>query len=653
MPPSLPDLRSGPVLGARHLAKAYGTQTLLRDVSLSVAAGERVGLLGINGTGKSTLLRVLAGIEVADTGTVDRRRDASILYLAQEPTLTAEATAREVVEEGLAAWKDASTRHAEVTRRIEREGATDALVLEQSHLAERVEHLGGWSRGHLASEMLDKLGVRDADRAVGTMSGGERRRVALARILVARPDLAILDEPTNHLDADTIAWLEEYLASDFGGAVLVVTHDRYVMDALCNRILELDRGALTEYAGGYADYLEQKAERLAHEERVGQNRLNLLRRETAWLRRGAKARSTKQKARIQRAEALAAAEPTKAPQALDLTGLESSAPRLGKTVLDLEHVDVAIAGRVLVKDVTLHLQTGERVGIVGPNGAGKTSLLRVVTGELEPAAGKVVRGGRTRIAHFDQARANLEDGWSVLDNVAGREGAERQGAGVVTIGERTVEMRAYLEQFLFDGAKQRQKVGSLSGGERARVALAKVLRAGDNLLLLDEPTNDLDVTTLATLEELLESWPGAALVVSHDRAFLDRVATHILAMEPDGHAVLYAGNYATYRSQRPDAPGKRAAPEAAPAAPRARRQAAPGPKPLTYAERIELDGILDVVAEAEAEVARLEARLADPALYAETPAEVGPVRAALEAAQAEVTKRTARWEELEARRPSG
>ncbi len=634
-----------PVLSARGVSKAYGPQTLLSNVSLTISRGERVGLLGVNGTGKSTLLRILAGVEPADEGTVDRRRDATILYLAQEPELDPAKTPRAIVEEGLAEWKAATVRHEEISRLLA-QSATDALLAEQAAVGERIEQLGGWSRGHVAEDMLSKLGVRELDRAVGTMSGGERRRVALARVLVARPTLAILDEPTNHLDTATIDWLEEHLRSDFDGAVLMVTHDRYVLDAICDRILELDRGTLVEYRGGYGDYLEQKAERLAHEERTEQNRLNLLRREKAWLMRGARARTTKQKARIQRAEALIGADPLAQPARVELEGLEGGAAELGRSVLDLEGVELTVGGRLLVRDLTLHLVGRDRVGIIGPNGAGKTSLLLAVLGELEPSRGAITLGARTRVAFFDQARAELRDTWSVLDNVAEREGADRSGAGVVTLGTETIELRTYLERFLFDGQKQRQKVGSLSGGERARVALAKILKSGANLLLLDEPTNDLDVATLSALEELLESWPGCVLAVSHDRYFLDRVATSILVFEDDGRVVRYPGNYSTYLSLRPPEP------RATTPLPNARARAdvlKAVPKSLTRAERIELDGLVDAIGAAEARATALEAALSDPDLYATGADRAKDIIADLALARAEIDKLTARWEQLESR----
>ncbi len=646
-----------PVLSARGISKAYGPQTLLSDVSLTITRGERVGLLGINGTGKSTLLRILAGKEPVDTGTVDRRRDASVIFLEQEPALDPDASPRTIVEQGLAEWSAATSRYEEISHQIDLD-ATDALLHEQSSVGERIEQLGGWGRSHVVVDMLGKLGIEDIDRPVGNMSGGERRRVALAHVLVARPTLAILDEPTNHLDATTIDWLETYLTTEHTGALLMVTHDRYVLDNVCQRIFELDRGELTEYRGGYSDYLEQKAERLAHEDRTERNRLNFVRRETTWLRRQPKARSTKQKARIDRAEGAIAAVPTRQPGKVDLSGLEGGASEMGRSVLDMEGMSITVAGRELVSGFELHLVVGDRLGVIGSNGAGKTSLLRVITGELEPSKGTVKLGQRTRVALFDQARARLEDDWSIIDNIAGREGAERTGAGVITFGKETMDVRSYLELFLFDGQKQRQKVGALSGGERARVALAMILRSGANLLLLDEPTNDLDVATLSSLEELLVGWPGCVIAVSHDRYFLDRVATSILAFEGGGDVVRYPGGYTSYQDLRPakrSVPPKQAAPAPAPAP--ARPAPPPSPpkertpaKALTYAERLELDQIMDRVAEAEERVTKIEKALSDPRTYASGPPDAKAMRGELAEAKADVGRLVTRWEHLEARR---
>ena len=619
------DRASMPVLSARNVAKAYGDKVLFHDISLTVRRGEKVGLLGKNGTGKSSLLRVLAGIEVADGGVIEPRRDAKIRYLAQEPELDPAQTPTQIV----------------------------AAVLPEE-------------RAHEADAMLERLGIGEALRArtVGEFSGGERRRVALARILVEAPDLAILDEPTNHLDIETIAWLETHLADTFAGAVLLVTHDRYVLDAITDRIFELSYGELREFDGSYGDYLEAKAIREEHEARTEQNRQNILRRERAWLMRGAKARTTKQKARIQRAKALEAAGPRAKDAELDFSELQSAAPQLGKTVLEFRKVDLGVGGdakgggRTLVAGFDWILRAGERIGVVGPNGAGKTTLLRAASGEVQPIAGEVVRGVNTHIAVFDQLRAALEDDWSIYDNVAEREGAERTGGGNVVLGERVLSLRQYLELFSFDAHAQRKKVNALSGGERARVALARALRHGSNLLILDEPTNDLDVDTLAALEELLASWPGVVIVVSHDRFFLDRVTTSILAFPEvsNGPAKLvqYAGNYSDSVEAR------KAAKKIAVEASRKRDTevvtkttesvAVEIGKPLTYAERIELEGILDAIANAEEGAGVLEAELADPEIWAKLPARAQELQAKLVAAHAEVQRLTARWEDLEQRK---
>jgi ATP-binding cassette subfamily F protein uup len=650
-----------PALTAQHLRKAFGPQVVLDDATFTLVRGEKVGLIGANGAGKSTLAKILAGVEVPDGGSVSVRRGLTVRYLAQEPELDPAKSARAVVEDALVAWREATSRHAEVTARLAEPSEAsrqvhDALVKEQAELDDAVVRLGGWERGHEALGFLQKLGVRDVDRPCGERSGGERRRIALAQLLVASPDVAILDEPTNHLDADTAAWLEEHLAGQFQGAIVLVTHDRYFLDAVVTRIVELERGRVATYAGGYSDYLEKKAELLAHEERVEQNRQNALRREREWLSRGPKARGTKQKARIQRALALEAQGPATAGRPGEVSLVTAAAPAQGKTVLELRGVQVAVGAEPLNAPFDLFVREGERVGIVGPNGVGKTTLLRAVLaaagepigGAARLATGEIVVGKNTRVAHLDQARAELDDDKSVFDDVRG------DGSTVVQLGLRgreTLDLRSYLELFLFDGQKQRQRVGSLSGGERARVALAKVLRRGANLLVFDEPTNDLDLPTLAALEEMLTGYPGSVLVVTHDRAFLDRVATAILAFEADDGApasvTRYAGGYQDYVQQRGE---RRAAREVEPA------RAEPAAKPakarsgLTYAERIELDGIVDTIDAAERAVAAVEAKLADPALYATRGQEVAPLQRELEAARAEAARLVARWEALEAKK---
>ncbi|MCL2449632.1 MAG: ABC-F family ATP-binding cassette domain-containing protein, partial [Polyangiaceae bacterium] len=636
-----------------------------------------VGLIGANGAGKSTLARILAGLETPDEGTLSVRRGLTVRYLAQEPVLDPRASARQVVEDALTAWRAATARHAEVTAALAdpaaaRRGPSDALVAEQAELDDAIVRLGGWERGHEALGFLQRLGVRDISRPCGDRSGGERRRIALAQVLVASPDVAILDEPTNHLDADTAAWLEGVLADEFPGAVVLVTHDRYFLDAVARRIVELERGRLTEFAGGYGDYLEKKAERIAHEERVEQNRQNALRREREWLARGPKARGTKQKARIQRAGELEARGPATAGRPGEVALVTAASARQGKTVLELRGVRVAPApgAAALTQPVDLIVTAGERIGVVGPNGAGKTTLLRAVLhaalaaarGEEVPAApaivaGEIVVGKQTRVAYLDQARAELDDDKSIFDDVRG------DGAPVVHLGVRgreSLDLRSYLELFLFDPHKQRQTIGSLSGGERARVALAKVLREGANLLLFDEPTNDLDLPTLGALEELLAGFDGSAIIVTHDRAFLDHVATGILAFEGEPgvgaevRVTRYAGGYQDFVAQRdhqrppPPPPAARLESPAPGAAAPPKAKAA-----LTYAERLELEKIVDEIDAAEGAVLELERQLADPELYAKRGHDVAPLKARLERARGEAAALVERWEALEAKKAGG
>ncbi|HEY3821422.1 MAG TPA: ABC-F family ATP-binding cassette domain-containing protein [Polyangiaceae bacterium] len=612
-----------PALTAQHLRKSFGVQVVLEDATFTVGRGEKVALIGANGAGKSTLAKILAGVETADGGTVSVRRGLTVKYLAQEPELDPEKSARDVV--------------------------VSAIVPHPTDVEE------GRDRAHEALALLHRLGVEDVERACGERSGGERRRIALAQLLVASPDVAILDEPTNHLDADTASWLEGLLANDFPGAIILVTHDRYFLDAIAQRIVELERGRLSSYPGGYGDYLDKKAELMAHEGRVEQNRQNILRREREWLSRGPKARSTKQKARIQRANALEAQGSATAGRPGQVALVAASTSREGKTILELKDLTLAppVEGAApLNQPFDLILSSGDRIGVVGPNGVGKTTLIRAILGEGRVAGGAVVLGKNTRVAYLDQARESLEDDKSIFDDVRGEGGSTTVNLGLRD--RESMDLRSYLELFLFDPAKQRQKVGSLSGGERARVALAKVLREGANLLLFDEPTNDLDLPTLGALEEMLTEYTGSVVVVTHDRAFLDGVATSILAFEPgaDGgpaRVTRYAGGWQDYVTQK-----QRAEIEAARPA-RTTTPSAPPPKPktkggLTYAERLELDGILERIDAAELAAARVEKKLSDPDLYATRGSEVAGLQTELTHARAEAAKLVARWEELEVKK---
>jgi len=654
-------LRAVALLVANDLTKTFGPQTILAGASLAVEEDERVGLVGVNGSGKSTLAKILVGLETADTGNVARRRDAEIAYLPQEPVFPLGDLARDVVRGGLAAWSAAKARHDEASAGLSRGDAnTDALLARQAQAGVEIERLGGWDPEHRIESLLGHLQLADrADSPFGGLSGGERRRVALARILVARPALAVLDEPTNHLDVDTIEWLETYLIEEYTGALLMITHDRYVLDRVCTRTLEVDLGRVYSYDGGYEEYLFQKAERAAQAERTEKNRQNLLRRELGWLRRTPSARTGKQKARIQRANtAIAAPKPLEDRR----VALELETKRTGKTILALEDATLRApgageSGRMLASGITLTLVKGERLGIVGPNGAGKTTLLRTLLGELQPAAGVVVRGKNTEFAYFDQGRSGLDDVRSIADNITG-------GAPRVTVNGQTMHASAYMERFLFDPSKTRQPVGSLSGGERARVALAKLLLRPANLLVLDEPTNDLDLATLSSLEEMLVETEATALVVTHDRWFLDRVATGILAFEPDLAGVMrlvqYPGGYGSYLELKAEAAARREAAAVERAAPEKTRAASIAPpaevrgekrvkRALTYGERLELEQLPQKIEAGDARVSTLDAKLAAQTTYTDG-TDVPALVRELDEARNESTRLLTRWEALELKR---
>ena len=632
------------LLTATGIQRRYGVREVLTDATLSLHQGERVGMVGNNGAGKSTLARILGGHEQADGGEIAWRGGARVAYLSQAPDLTAGTTALDTVLEGIGDWRAAMSAYeacGEALQANDPNADMDALLAEQASLADRIEQLGGWNREHDAAAFLTHVGIHDPSAHVDAMSGGERRRVALARLLVSAPDLAILDEPTNHLDIATIEWLERHLVSTFKGALLLVTHDRYLLDRVVSRTLEVTEGQIHSYEGGWGAYLEAKALRMAHAERTEANRRNFLRRELEWLRRTPQARTTKQKARVDRAH-----EALDAPRArLEKTAKVSLGhTRSGRTILEALDLEVAIGGRSLASDLTLRLSKGEIIGIVGPNGCGKTTLLRTLTGDLPPASGTITRGKNTRVAYLDQERGDLDDDDSVFDNVAhGRAEIDRDGS--------PTDVYTYLERFLFTRHEQRKRVGDLSGGERARVALAKILIEDANVVILDEPTNDLDVSTLAALEEALLDFPGTVLVVTHDRWFLDRVATSMLVFEDHGFCQ-HQGGYTEYVART--AASKRApsteaaATEASGAAP-IKRPANPDAGKLSKAERRELDGLLEQIMEAEEEVARIESEVSQPSFYEQARESQAQLFAALEAAKTSVASLTSRWEALEAR----
>jgi ATP-binding cassette subfamily F protein uup len=605
------------ILTVQGLEKHFGDRRVLRGVSLAIHPRERIGLIGVNGGGKSTLLKMivagaiggrgvddgeLAGLE-PDAGQITWRRDLRLEYVTQEPRFAAGVTIGEL---------------------LARDGDVPA---------------------HEASTIAAALQLPAEDRRVDQLSGGERRRVALARALLGKADLLALDEPTNHLDARTVEWLEQRLGN-YPGAVLVVTHDRYFLDRVVTRVVELDRGQVYSHDGDYSSFLLAQAERLATEADTEHKRAMFVRREIEWVRRSPAARSTKQKARLDRFDEAVAKAPLVDEQQSRAIELRLPAgPRLGSTILEVRGAAKRLAGKQLFDKLTFTMKPGDRIGIVGPNGAGKTTLIRTLLGELPLDAGTATLGQNTVPAYLEQGRQELRDDLTVLDEVAG-------GNSHVELEDGPIHVRTFLRQLGFADASADTRVDKLSGGERNRVQLARLLRRGGNLLVLDEPTNDLDLMTLGALEHALCNFRGCALIVSHDRWFLDRVATGILAFEGgaefggDGQVTFYEGDYTSYAA-------KRRAPLAAPRAEKASK-APPskggkpaGPRKLSFKEARELEGMEAAIAAAEAAVVTAEATLSDPATFRERAAEMPQLVAALDAARAEVERLYARWQELE------
>jgi ATP-binding cassette subfamily F protein uup len=641
------------LLSAHGIEKSYGVHRVLAGVSVTIAQGERIGLVGNNGSGKSTLARVIGKLEAPDVGTVMQQRGSRIGYLPQVPVLDETLSALDAALGGLESWRAACREHDQISRSLGElapgaEKERQVLLERQATVGAEIERLGGWDQEHRATGILQRLNLPNIQARVGTLSGGERRRVALAALLLSEPDVLILDEPTNHLDTESIDWLETYLEESFEGALLVITHDRYFLDRVVTRTWEMDLGTVTIYEGGWEAYLTAKAERQALEARTEANRQNFLRTELEWLRRQPKARGTKQKARISRAETAIDDGPRAARQALQF---EASSGRQGSEVLVFDKVKFGYSERPVLDDVSLILTPGQRFGVIGPTGAGKTTLLGLITGTLSPSGGKVRLGKNARIGYFAQTRSDLDDSTSVAENVAGL----RQ---MVTVGGRDMTIYSYLDRFSFRGEEIRKKVGVLSGGERARVALAKLLITPANLLLLDEPTNDLDITTMGALEEMLCEFPGSVLVVTHDRYFLDRVATSLLVFEGEGKVQTYVGDYGNYsRLKRERAELERAAAadvaksSAATQAVNAPAGAAPKRAPkLSYKEERELADIEKTIETAERDVQRIEAELADPDLYRRDAVKAGQLGVELGVAQARVQALMDRWQELESKR---
>jgi len=513
---------------------------VLKDIYLSFFYGAKIGVLGLNGAGKSTLLKIIAGLDDEYVGQITKNKDVTFGYLSQEPELDPEKTVREVVEEGAAATVQLLRDYNAISEKFaEPDADYEVLMEQQAKLQEKIDALGAWDIDSKLDMAMDALRCPPPDTKIGVISGGERRRVALVRLLLQKPDVLLLDEPTNHLDADSVAWLERHL-HDYEGTVIAVTHDRYFLDNVAGWILELDNGQGIPFEGNYTSWLEQKQARLALEEKQESKRQKALKEELEWVRMNPKGRHAKSKARISAYEKLLDEETVKRNEEMEI--FIPPGPRLGDKVINAEGISKSFDDRLLYENLSFSLPPGGIVGIIGPNGAGKTTLFKMITGQLQPDSGTFDVGETVKIGYIDQNRP-LDPKKSIWEEIS-------DGLDVVTLGTREVNSRAYVSRFNFSGSDQQKKVTQLSGGERNRVHLAKMLKEGANVLLLDEPTNDLDVNTLRALEEALQGFAGCAVVISHDRWFLDRVATHILAFEGDSQVVWFDGNYSQYEEDR-------------------------------------------------------------------------------------------------------
>jgi ABC transport system ATP-binding/permease protein len=594
------------ILSLEGVSKSFGIKPLFDGVNLGLDEADKVGVIGANGSGKTTLLRVIAGEEQPDSGRVVRARDKVVFYLSQNPQFDPAQTVLDAVFEASGEKLKLLHDYEAACQRLAAQGGTEqALLSRVSDLAHELEASGAWELEVEAKNVLQRLGLDDVAAKTGTLSGGQRKRVALAHALVIKPDLLILDEPTNHLDAETVEWLEDFLAA-FRGALLLVTHDRYFLDRVTNRTIELDRGRVQRFDGNYAYYLEKKGEQEQERAVAGQKRDALIRRELAWLRRGAKARTTKQKARVERAEALLA-QPKEGQRAELEIALRSA--RLGSKILALDGVSKSYGDRALIKDFSYTLKKGERIGVIGPNGSGKTTLVEIIAGRVKPDAGRVEIGETVVLGYYDQESRALDDEKRVLDYI--REVAER----VETADGEWLTASQMLNKFLFPPAAQHTPIAKLSGGERRRLYLLRMLMGAPNLMLFDEVTNDLDVPTLMVLEEYLDSFPGCLIVVSHDRYFLDRTVEKIFRFEGGGRIREYPGNYSAFLEIREreaaeatarEETAKTAAPKAPPPA-----QGAPAAKrKLSFKEQRELAELEARIAAAEARQAEIETRMA-------------------------------------------
>ena len=612
------------VFSARSVSVSFGAQKILDESALVVHEGERVGLLGRNGSGKSTFLKIVAGVMPPDSGEIIRRRDLMTGYLPQVFDLDTERTVHANILEG-------ARRILEWIAEYEADPSSPARAAD---LLTWIDHAGGWELEHRIKSLITHLHAPEPERLVADLSGGEKRRVALCRALIEQPDFLILDEPTNHLDTESITWLEDFLRR-YPGACLFVTHDRYFLDRVATRIVDLTRGKFIGYEGNYSDYLAARAERVASEDLQEHKRQRFLKRELEWVRRGPQARRTKSKDRIDRYYQIAAEEGPE--KELDVDLLIPTAPKLANRVVDLLDVTAQMGTRTLFSGLTFKLAAGERIGIVGRNGLGKTTLLRMILGEIQPVAGSVEIGSRTEINYVDQSKLLLDDEKTVWQEVGA-------GSEWVKLGEESITLRAWLRRFLFTEDRLNTRIRLLSGGERSRVMLAKILRCGGNLLILDEPTNDLDLATLRVLEEALAGFGGSVLAVSHDRYFLNRICTGILAFEGEGRVRYCPGSYDYYLEMR-ERGAQPLEPAHEPESPQ--KSPLPASRKLKWKEERELESMEATILAAETEVTNLETMFAAPDFFEKHRHDLQTHQSNLDAARKRVAVLYERWTELE------
>ncbi|WP_295806489.1 ABC-F family ATP-binding cassette domain-containing protein [uncultured Victivallis sp.] len=618
---------------AEELSLSIGRQTLYDNTEFSISSGERVGLVGRNGSGKSTLFRLITGEELPGGGSITRARELRVALLPQEFRLDGNRSIAENVAEGLAWFRELQHKFETLSVNSPEHAAIDHQLMLHD----------GWNLDNKLDLVLEKLGLTDRDRLCGTLSGGEQRRVALARAIVADPDLLLLDEPTNHLDVGTVEWIENFLA-DYRGSCLFITHDRCFLDRISTRIVELSHGKFYSYQGSYADFLAAKAERETREDIAEEKRRSFLRSEIDWVRRSPKARLKRNLGRMKRFDEIAARSGPIRDSDMEL--LIPAASRLGNKTVELKNVSLSFGSRKIIDDFSFEFEPGSRIGLVGPNGIGKSTLLKIITGSLIPDRGEAVAAPTVEFNYIDQSRLVLDPEKSVLEEIG--EGVEN-----VQLGTEKISVWGYLKRFLFEDERINTKIKYLSGGERARLTLAKILKQGGNFLILDEPTNDLDLSSLRLLEEALLSYSGCLLVVSHDRYFLNRVCTGILTFDPGGKIVYTPGDYDYSLEKRRE---RRAAAEPAPVRETTKPPAAPAPAPartprkLSFKENRELEGMEEAVTAAEEKIAEIEACFGDPDFFEKYGSRSAELQRELDAARAEAARLYQRWEELENKR---